>query len=1163
MKILSKLRLINWHYFSNTTTNVKNITFLTGPNGTGKSTIIDALQILILGTTRPGNFNKAANDKGTSGRNLISYLRGQTGYDDKGNAINLREGAFTTYIAIEIYDDQNKSTFTLGALFDVDPASNIDKHYFYLDSGFPENDFSTLEAKKRPMMYREFSAYVREKYSANHFRFFDTDTDYQDFSKVAFGNLPDKYFSLFKKAVSFTPISNISSFITEYICDADINVDITPMQKNIEQYKILEIEAQNLKEKQDALVSIQNTFKEFSTYQKSLDMLSYVNARVNYEESKKKLDSLDEKLKKDNQRLLEISNSIETFDKQIADLNSDLTSYQAKKLSSSNYSLTEKISLKKQDVTKNITSIQMAVSQVYKAIEGYCAEYKDDCKRFSDFYSAFDSSRLGNEKLSKAFDELVSYSKDVSNEASVLLASLSENQFDLDAVKAFRNDMEMLKSQATSMKSQLSNQFYEISDELQSLQNDLSQVNSGKKPFDKLGPAYLAIRDNLSKALKARHQDAYLKVYCDLVDVNDPEWTMALEAVLWNQKFNFFVNPEYYVEANRLMKELCGQYQYFRTSLVDTERLLSSGIDARDDSIATLIDTKDEGARVYTDYLLGRIKKCQTFEEARDSGSGLLSDATGYRGFATWYLNKNNARLFYLGTKVSDSTMALSAKDYQEVNKRYSLLSEALNKVSMLLDLPVMSQNEMAAYQADLGRSSEIASLQESLNGLDSDMKKAANGDMGDVEAKINDLEQSLSDIRTRRENLLTERGSLLNEVNRLNAEEIPSANSLSESYKGEILKFNAEVANKEYDPFYNRLVDVEKLTLPQIRNEAAKEYIQAQNKEIKSRSNLTQLRTNYVSKYHVNFNVSNLDTNKEFDDELSRISQVQLPDYEAKITQAHDASIREFKDDFIYKLRTAIETVQAQIDELNKSLADNQFGRDTYQFNVTPNRDYRNYYDMIMDPLLLQAGDAESLFMEKYHNAMDDLFSMISSSTSATGEQKEQILHNIETFTNYTTYINFDLMDTKGTGPEKTTISLERSFKSQSGGESQTPFYIAILASFASITRANNPKDNNTLRLVIFDEAFSKMDSTRIMTSVDLLRQFHLQTIISTPSEKLRDLVSFVDLILVTIHDDKRKKSGIDVYEDKREKKALSGSEDTETKEEAVKAPEGVPSES
>ena len=48
MILLDKLRLINWHYFLNVTADIKKITFLTGANGTGKSTIIDAMQLLVI-----------------------------------------------------------------------------------------------------------------------------------------------------------------------------------------------------------------------------------------------------------------------------------------------------------------------------------------------------------------------------------------------------------------------------------------------------------------------------------------------------------------------------------------------------------------------------------------------------------------------------------------------------------------------------------------------------------------------------------------------------------------------------------------------------------------------------------------------------------------------------------------------------------------------------------------------------------------------------------------------------------------------------------------------------------------------------------------------------------------------------------------------------------
>ena len=61
--------------------------------------------------------------------------------------------------------------------------------------------------------------------------------------KDKFGAIKDKYFSLFKKAVSFTPITNIEQFITEYVCDVPSEINVESMRANIQQYKRLEIEA--------------------------------------------------------------------------------------------------------------------------------------------------------------------------------------------------------------------------------------------------------------------------------------------------------------------------------------------------------------------------------------------------------------------------------------------------------------------------------------------------------------------------------------------------------------------------------------------------------------------------------------------------------------------------------------------------------------------------------------------------------------------------------------------------------------------------------------------------------------------------------------------------------------------------------------------------------
>jgi len=95
----------------------------------------------------------------------------------------------------------------------------------------------------------------------------------------------------------------------------------------------------------------------------------------------------------------------------------------------------------------------------------------------------------------------------------------------------------------------------------------------------------------------------------------------------------------------------------------------------------------------------------------------------------------------------------------------------------------------------------------------------------------------------------------------------------------------------------------------------------------------------------------------------------------------------------------------------------------------------------------------------------------------------------------------------------------LSKTLNTKSGGETQTPFYIAVLASFAQLYRIHDASAyGNTMRLVLFDEAFNKMDSERIVESIHLLRKMNLQAIICTPPDKLPDIMPVADKTLLVL---------------------------------------------
>ena len=87
-----------------------------------------------------------------------------------------------------------------------------------------------------------------------------------------------------------------------------------------------------------------------------------------------------------------------------------------------------------------------------------------------------------------------------------------------------------------------------------------------------------------------------------------------------------------------------------------------------------------------------------------------------------------------------------------------------------------------------------------------------------------------------------------------------------------------------------------------------------------------------------------------------------------------------------------------------------------------------------------------------------------------------------------------------------------------KSGGETQTPFYVTVAASFVQLYKNNI--GGESIGLVLFDEAFNKMDSERIIESVRLLRKMGLQAIICTPPDKLPDIMPLADRTLLVNKD-------------------------------------------
>jgi hypothetical protein len=363
------------------------------------------------------------------------------------------------------------------------------------------------------------------------------------------------------------------------------------------------------------------------------------------------------------------------------------------------------------------------------------------------------------------------------------------------------------------------------------------------------------------------------------------------------------------------------------------------------------------------------------------------------------------------------------------------------------------------------------------------------------------------------------QKGKLAEKQRRLIDETIPKLKEqLHEQDTAIISRYSNEWVLETGMPRYNRELSL-RGKADNIYAAFPREQSRAKNNKDGNWDSLVELRRNYNNKYKMGLDIKTVD-NDVYDDAWIELSDNKLPDYQAKINDAKQKAFEQFQEDFISRLQNNINNAKRQIDDLNSAIKGESFGEDTYRFRIIPKPEYKRYYDMIVDEMITQGGfNLFSLqFNEKYKEEIADLFAIITNEDGSGGSSEYE--RRVHEFTDFRTYLSFDL---ESVGLDGVSQRLSKTLYKKSGGETQTPFYIAVLASFAQLYRAGREKTYKTSRLIIFDEAFSKMDGERIVRSIELLRKFQFQVILSAPPDKIGDIATLVDRNLCVLREGKQ----------------------------------------
>ncbi len=1062
MKKLVKIRLINWHYLSNETIEIEGNTLLSGPNASGKSTIMDAITyILTAGDTM---FNLAANEKGK--RDLRGYVKCKLGMDDKEY---LRNGDVSGHVALEFYDERTDSRFAVGAVIDAFGELLPVKTLFYRtfepihDGMFVSEEhqiYGTVEFRKKNP---GFEFYLTKKEAKRGFR-------------TAFGSINEDFYRLIPKALAFKPIADVKDFIYQNILE-EKDIDVSAIKDSIRSYKELENTLKLINKKISDLREIDGIYQELRQIEERKNYIQYLMHLFDTEEIRNEI--VDAKRQIEAQEVLRASKEQEiiSLDQELLALNERSRDLYNALSNNETFKAEEYINREILKTQTNITSLE-ANQQVF-------------LKRATNYKNALNELRkISNERL---FQEM----------ANLPLAQI--NTMEVEASKIKLKDYQ---SRLNTVQNRMNQELGSLDMKKRALVAQINEISTNLKGLDQnrvnFPTQLLQIRAEIEEGLKRIYNyDIKVHIFAEICEITDPNWADTIEIFLGNRRFNMIVEPRYFDQALQIYSRIKNKYRLYGIGLVNTKQI-SRFKTYESKSLASILESENQDARCYINYTCGNVIMCNDAMELENYQTSITNDLLIYRGYAVTNLNPNVEKPF-IGKNAASKQAVLWHERADQARNEYVTLNgqiEALNKMLGLIDAI-----DIRPLVDDLDKALLLEKEKNTLEDLSRQAVRQKNATPSELQEDYDKVLETIKSCDAKKLSLVKEIGGIDNAIEALNTIIFNKGNDLvrleseleelsggsvvieqqaKDEYKGLVLNKNFKAAFNEYQEKYKTEESSSTLLSDTL---VAKQY-------------------GYINTYNSTFSIGLTEIDK-FIAELNKLEKTELIKYEQKVRSAREAAEVVFKEDFIAKLRNNILTAEQEIMQINRTLSNIRFGDDHYEFIFPRSSEYASFYEMVTSDL--EPGGEGLLtyaFQQKYDEQIRELFETLS---------MDEINSNgaINKFTDYRTYMDYDIRIINKNGD---TMSYSKVFKEKSGGETQVPFYVAIIASFVRVYTKSSVVSGDPIGLVLFDEVFDKMDANRMHAMMSFINSMPLQVIIACPPQRMDILQGFARTTLIMV---------------------------------------------
>lgn len=1054
MKKLVKMKLINWHLFSNETIEIKNNVVITGENGSGKSTLLDAMQYVL--TAGKAKFNSAANDSGK--RSIDGYIRGKLGREGKEY---LRTGDVVSYIALEYYDEMDKKSKIIGVVLELNKSDIKKELFFHIKEHKIEDTlfFNGKHIYNRSEFQNQLNKGKISYYTANK------KSEVPNLFKQALG-VTSKYFEMIPKALAFKPINQVYNFIFDFLLNED-PVKIDELRNNVHAYRDLGNVLKEQEAKLDALEKVNQSYSEYKN--KKMQLEDYRIAKnclyvegLNYQ--KNQIEFSNEK-KSGEVKLLELA--IESLK-------------------------TERDQLQKEIFdTENI----LENNESYKLKKNLEMQYDVKHREFSGLKTRHNEYTKKLLKESKLLKQLRIKEK--------FIQTIEEKQYDShylnDNLSDIKNDLNEKEKTYLERKFEAQKSIEKMNEEQAKLKVNLQTIERNCFQYQKeVSELINVLKHSLSETFQKKVE---VRPLCEYLDIKDETWRNAIEGYLNTQRFDIVLDPEYFNEAIRIYEQYKESKGIYGIGIVDVAKL-EKYHEEEAGSLASYVTSINTYAKNYANMLMNRVKCVEHVDELPMYKTAITKTCMVYKNYTVRAINPSIYKRPFIGRQALLIQKQQIEERMQQLNEELKIAHKQNKDADYILK--IISESEIKYLLAETRLIDEYNVLEKEIKDIQTRISEINHDDsIWAIDEQLNKL-KTKSQLKSREyEEKLNHKANLHAEIQRNKEIYETIILELEKIVLPELIEGNVQNIMERYRKNYGHQYTT---IQNQLTNRISSYEKELQNKETDVESAMKSFNHDFKVGYEET--IQTIDIYLQLHDKLKNI---EISKRQEDVRIAKRKCEQSFQESFISRLNEKIVQAKKDIKELNSGLITKDFNGDRYEFEVNPSKrkEYRKYYDIIVTN---QQYTSDNLFVttlsQENRAVMDELFTQLSLLDE--NENSEKLLQK---YTDYREYLDYDIKISHDNGDATKFSKVNRE---KSGGETQTPFYVVIASSFEQLIKKRMDEDSGCV--VLFDEAFNNMDETRIQAMMNFYNELNVQIILAVPPTRASTIMPYVDTTLAII---------------------------------------------